>query len=81
MRVARQVVLSPEQKEALEQSARARSRSVRMVERARIVLLTATAVRASGRSSTTFLNHQATTCSKLRVSPKLRCWEKCVRVT
>ncbi len=42
MRVARPVVLSPEQKEALEQCARSRSRSVRMVERARIVLLAAT---------------------------------------
>jgi len=41
MRVARPVVLNPEQKEALEQCARARSRSVRMVERARIVLLAA----------------------------------------
>jgi transposase len=41
MRVARPVVLSSEQKEALEQCARARSRSVRMVERARIVLLAA----------------------------------------
>jgi transposase len=42
MRVARPVVLNPEQKEALEQIARARSRSVRLVERARIVLLAAT---------------------------------------
>ena len=42
MRVARPVVLNPEQKEVLEQCARARSRSVRMVERARIVLLAAT---------------------------------------
>src|ERR1700694_1427996 len=41
MRVARPVVLSPEQKEALEQCARARARSVRVVERARIVLLAA----------------------------------------
>ena len=41
MRVARPVVLNPEQKEALEQIARARSRSVRVVERARIVLLAA----------------------------------------
>lgn len=41
MRVARPVVLNPEQKETLEQIARARSRSVRMVERARIVLLAA----------------------------------------
>lgn len=39
MRVARAVVLNPEQKEALTRIARARSRSVRMVERARIVLL------------------------------------------
>src|ERR1700694_3647014 len=39
MRGARPVVLNPEQKEVLEQIARARSRSVRMVERARIVLL------------------------------------------
>src|SRR5260221_12281517 len=42
MRVARPVVLNPQQKEALEQCARARSRPVRMVERARIVLLAAT---------------------------------------
>jgi len=42
MRVARPVVLNAEQKEALEQCARARSLSVRMVERARIVLLAAT---------------------------------------
>lgn len=42
MRLAHPVVLNPEQKEALEQCARARSRSVRMVERARIVLLAAT---------------------------------------
>ena len=42
MREARPVVLNPEQKETLEQCARARSRSVRMVERARIVLLAAT---------------------------------------
>jgi transposase len=41
MRVARPVVLNPEQKQSLEQCARARSRSVRMVERARIVLLAA----------------------------------------
>lgn len=41
MRVARPVVLNPEEKETLEQIARARSRSVRMVERARIVLLAA----------------------------------------
>ena len=41
MRVARPVVLNPEQKEVLEQCARARSRSVRMVERARVVLLAA----------------------------------------
>src|ERR1019366_9688460 len=39
MRVARPVVLKPEQKEALEQCARARSLPVRLVERARIVLL------------------------------------------
>ena len=42
MRVARPVVLNPQQKEALEQCARARSRPVRMVERARIVLLAST---------------------------------------
>src|SRR6202171_4604411 len=41
MRVARPGVLNPEQKEALEQIERARSRSVRVVERARIVLLAA----------------------------------------
>ena len=41
MRVARPIELNPEQKEALEQCARARSRSVRVVERARIVLLAA----------------------------------------
>jgi transposase len=41
MRLARPVVLNPEQKEMLEQCARARSRSVRLVERARIVLLAA----------------------------------------
>jgi transposase len=41
MRVARAVVLNAEQKEALEHCARSRSRSVRMVERARIVLLAA----------------------------------------
>ena len=34
MRVARPIDLNPEQKEALEQCARARSRSVRLVERA-----------------------------------------------
>jgi transposase len=39
MRVARPIVLTPEQKEALEQCARARSLPVRLVERARIVLL------------------------------------------
>ena len=39
MRLARPVVLNTETKEALEQCARARSLSVRMVERARIVLL------------------------------------------
>src|SRR5229473_6055623 len=42
MREARPVVLNPEQKETLEQCARARSRPVRMVERARIVLLAST---------------------------------------
>ena len=41
MRVARSVVLSPEQKKALEKSVRARSLSARRVERARIVLLAA----------------------------------------
>jgi transposase len=41
MRVARPIILKPEQKETLEQCARARSRSVRLVERARIVLLAA----------------------------------------
>src|SRR5271155_5606157 len=41
MRVARRVVLNPEQKEALEECARARSRSARVVERARIILLAA----------------------------------------
>jgi transposase len=41
MRVARPIVLSPEPKEELEQCARARSRSVRVVEGARIVLLAA----------------------------------------
>jgi transposase len=41
MRVARPIELNPEQQEALEQCARARSRSVRVVERARIVLLAA----------------------------------------
>jgi transposase len=39
MRVARPVVLNPEQKSELEQCARARSLPVRLVERARIVLL------------------------------------------
>jgi len=39
MRVARPVVLSPEQREALEARARARSASLRSVERARIVLM------------------------------------------
>ena len=38
MRVARPIVLIPEQKEALERCARARSLPVRLVERARIVL-------------------------------------------
>ena len=41
MRVARRIELNLEQKEALEQCARSRSRSVRAVERARIVLLAA----------------------------------------
>jgi transposase len=41
MRVAPPVILNSEQKEALEQCARARSLSVRLVERARIVLLAA----------------------------------------
>jgi transposase len=41
MRVARPIVLSPERKQALEQCARARSLSVRLVERSRIVLLAA----------------------------------------
>jgi transposase len=41
MRVARPIVLKPEQKEGLEQCARARSLPVRLVERARIVLLAA----------------------------------------
>jgi transposase len=41
MRVACPIVLTPEQKEALERCARARSLSVRLVERARIVLLAA----------------------------------------
>lgn len=39
MRIAPPVVLSSQQRQALEQCARARSRSVRLVERARIVLL------------------------------------------
>jgi len=39
MRVARRVVLKPDQKEALESRSRARSASARSVERARIVLL------------------------------------------
>jgi transposase len=41
MRVARPVVLNPEQKESLEECARARTRPARVVERARIVLLAA----------------------------------------
>ena len=41
MRVASPIVLNPEQKQELEQCARARSRSARLVERARIVLLAA----------------------------------------
>ncbi len=41
MRIAAAVALSPEQKQALEQMARARSMSARLVERARIVLLAA----------------------------------------
>jgi transposase len=41
MRVAHPIVLTPEQKGALEQCARARSLTVRLVERARIVLLAA----------------------------------------
>src|ERR1700691_3662155 len=41
MRVAPPIDLTPEQQEALEQCARARSLSVRLVERARIVLLAA----------------------------------------
>src|SRR6202163_3588697 len=41
MRVAPPIDLTPEQREALEQCARARSLSVRLVERARIVLLAA----------------------------------------
>lgn len=41
MRVARPIALDPEQKEALEQWARARSLPMRLVERARIVLLAA----------------------------------------
>ncbi len=41
MRVARPIVLSSEQKEALEQNVRARSLAVRLVERSRIVLLAA----------------------------------------
>jgi hypothetical protein len=39
MRIAPPIRLSSEQQEALEQCARARSLSVRLVERARIVLL------------------------------------------
>jgi transposase len=41
MRVARQITLDPEEKEALEQRGRARSLPMRLVERARIVLLAA----------------------------------------
>ena len=41
MRIAPPIRLTPEQQEALEQCARARSLSVRLVERARIVLLAA----------------------------------------
>jgi hypothetical protein len=41
MRVASSIDLTTEQKEALEQCARARSLPVRLVERARIVLLAA----------------------------------------
>ena len=41
MRVARPIALNPEQKQALEQCARSRSLPVRLVERARIVLLAA----------------------------------------
>src|SRR3984885_2946483 len=41
MRVATPIVLNPEQKQELEQCARARSRSARLVKRARIVLLAA----------------------------------------
>src|SRR5712691_3841136 len=41
MRVARPVILNSEQKQALEQCARARSLPLRLVERARIVLLAA----------------------------------------
>jgi DNA-binding CsgD family transcriptional regulator len=41
MRVVRPILLSPEQKQALEQYARARSLPLRSVERARIILLAA----------------------------------------
>ena len=41
MRIAPPIALTAEQQEALEQCARARSLSVRLVERARIVLLAA----------------------------------------
>src|ERR1700676_2384987 len=46
MRWARPVALQPEQQDTLEQIARARSRPVRMVERALIVLLGATGSQA-----------------------------------
>ena len=41
MRVARPIILNPEQRRALEQQARARSLPARVVERSRIVLLAA----------------------------------------
>jgi len=41
MRVARPIILNPEQRRALEQQARARSLAARLVERSRIVLLAA----------------------------------------
>ena len=41
MRIAAAVALNPEQRQALERMARARSMPARLVERARIVLLTA----------------------------------------
>jgi FixJ family two-component response regulator len=64
MRVAPPIDLTPEQKEALEQCLRARSLSIRLVERARIVLLAAAGKQDKDVAADLGISAQAVVCAR-----------------